>query len=60
MAVAVWNTRPNSPEVLALLEACRPFAHATIRNGVPVAGAIGRTDIITLRAALAMFTKGGE
>lgn len=48
------------PEVRALIEAATPFSQAVIRNGVPVAGAIGRTDITNIRAALAPFKKGGE
>jgi len=48
------------PQVRALIEAATPFSQAVIRNGVPVAGAIGRTDITNIRAALAPFMKGAS
>lgn len=41
------------PEVAALVDAAVPFAQVIIRNGMPTAGSIGRTDVTNIRAALA-------
>lgn len=45
------------PEVQALIESATPFSQAVIRNGIPVAGSIGRTDVTNIRAAIAPFRK---